>query len=450
MANSYLSRTPSSAGNRQKWTWSAWVKFSQTPGAAGATLFSAYAHGNDNFNINLGDTNQISMRFYNGTEYQLVPNRRFRDFSAWYHLVFAVDTTLATAADRFKIYVNGVRETSFSNEDQPTQNLQMTINDTTTMQIGRYSTGSNFFDGYMSHVSLVDGQALTPTSFGETDSTSGIWKFKSPSGLSWGTNGVHLKFENSGNLGLDSSGQTNNFTVNGNLKQALDTPSNVYATFNPLIKTPSGLSFSHGDTTLTTTNSQWEGCATTLAPSSGKWYWEAKYNTGSGIRLDIARLPVDLRFFDNSNQSYLTYAPYGYGYQLNNSGYDYYGNNNSMTQWTSNRGNSTKIYMVAVDLDNGKWWIGADGNWFNKSGTANPVTGADPLHDFSANLNGDPWLFGMSVEGSGGSHNANFGNGHFGTTAITSAGSNGNGSLFEYDVPSGYYALNTKNLNTYG
>jgi len=450
MANSYLSRTPSSAGNRQKWTWSAWVKFSQTPGAAGATLFSAYAHGNDNFNINLGDTNQISMRFYNGTEYQLVPNRRFRDFSAWYHLVFAVDTTLATAADRFKIYVNGVRETSFSNEDQPTQNLQMTINDTTTMQIGRYSTGSNFFDGYMSHVSLVDGQALTPTSFGETDSTSGIWKFKAPSGITWGTNGVHLKFENSGNLGLDSSGQTNNFTVNGNLKQALDTPSNVYATFNPLIKTPSGLSFSHGDTTLTTTNSQWEGCATTLAPSSGKWYWEAKYNTGSGIRLDIARLPVDLRFFDNSNQSYLTYAPYGYGYQLNNSGYDYYGNNNSMTQWTSNRGNSTKIYMVAVDLDNGKWWIGADGNWFNKSGTANPVTGADPLHDFSANLNGDPWLFGMSVEGSGGSHNANFGNGHFGTTAITSAGSNGNGSLFEYDVPSGYYALNTKNLNTYG
>jgi len=302
----------------------------------------------------------------------------------------------------------------------------------------------------MSHVSLVDGQALTPTSFGETDSTSGIWKFKAPSGITWGTNGVHLKFENSGNLGLDSSGQTNNFTVNGNLKQALDTPSNVYATFNPLIKTPSGLSFSHGDTTLTTTNSQWEGCATTLAPSSGKWYWEAKYNTGSGIRLDIARLPVDLRFFDNSNQSYLTYAPYGYGYQLNNSGYDYYGNNNSMTQWTSNRGNSTKIYMVAVDLDNGKWWIGADGNWFNKSGTANPVTGADPLHDFSANLNGDPWLFGMSVEGSGGSHNANFGNGHFGTTAITSAGSNGNGSLFEYDVPSGYYALNTKNLNTYG
>ena len=119
-----------------------------------------------------------------------------------------------------------------------------------------------------------------------------------------------------------------------------------------------------------------------------------------------------------------------------------------MTTWTTNRGNSTKIYMVAVDLDNGKWWIGADGSWFNKSGTANPVTGADPLHDFSANLNGEPWLFGMSVEGSGGSHNANFGNGYFGTTAVSSAGTNASGiGIFEYDVPTGYTALSTKGLN---
>ena len=104
--------------------------------------------------------------------------------------------------------------------------------------------------------------------------------------------------------------------------------------------------------------------------------------------------------------------------------------------------------MVAVDLDNGKWWIGADGSWFNKSGTANPVTGADPLHDFSANLNGDVWLFGMSVEGSGGSHNANFGNGYFGTTAVSSAGTNASGNgIFEYDCPSGYTALSTKGLN---
>ena len=88
----------------------------------------------------------------------------------------------------------------------------------------------------MSHVALVDGTVLTPTSFGETDSTSGIWKFKSPSGLSWGTNGFHLKFENSGALGTDSSGQTNNFTVQGTLKQSLDTPSNLHATFNPLFQ----------------------------------------------------------------------------------------------------------------------------------------------------------------------------------------------------------------------
>ena len=101
MANTYLTRTPSSAGNRQKWTWSAWIKL----GALGTdrNLFGAYAHSADNFKINIADTDQVSMRFYNNTEYQLGLNRKFRDTSAWYHLVFAVDTTLASGGDRFKI-----------------------------------------------------------------------------------------------------------------------------------------------------------------------------------------------------------------------------------------------------------------------------------------------------------------------------------------------------------
>ena len=448
MANSYLSRTPSSAGNRQKWTWSAWVKFSQTPGAAGATLFSAYAHGNDNFNINLGDTNQISMRFYNGTEYQLVPNRRFRDFSAWYHLVFAVDTTLATAADRFKIYVNGVRETSFSNEDQPTQNLQMTINDTTTMQIGRYSTGSNFFDGYMSHVSLVDGQALTPTSFGETDSTSGIWKFKSPSGLSWGTNGVHLKFENSGNLGLDSSGQTNNFTVNGNLKQALDTPSNVYATLNPLHPSlNTSRVFTTGNNTIELGGTGRVPEVSTLGMTTGKWYAEAQRTGGSGGNI---LLGITGQMYRASNIDWLGSKIYDFAY------YGASGDKANNTNETSfgNSFTTGDIIGIAVDLDNNKIYFSKNGTWQNSGDPTSGSTGTGSAFDLTApssTVDG-AYFFACSDDNAYASRTIawNFGNGYFGTTAIASAGSNGNGSLFEYDVPSGYYALNTKNINTYG
>ena len=456
MANSYLARTPSSAGNRKTWTWSGWVKFSQTPGAAGAILFSAYAHGNDNFKISYGDTNQISMRFYNGTEYQLVPNRKFRDFSAWYHLLFAVDTTLATSGDRFKIYVNGVRETSFANEDQPTQDLQMTINDTTTMQIGRYSTGSNFFDGYMSHVSLVDGQALTPTSFGETDSTSGIWKFKSPSGITWGTNGFHLKFENSGNLGLDSSGNSNNFTKNGNLIQSKDTPSIGLCTLNPNLPIPSGFNITNGNLSFACSGSQWQGNVSSIAPTKGKWYYECQYTTGVGIKLDITRQKPNMINMATNNQSYGAYNDVGYGYQLNNSGIDYYCNNNTCTTWNSSaNGNSTKIYMVCIDLDNGKYWIGANGTWANKTGTANPATGTDPLHSFSAAVNGQPFFITLSAEGTGSTHHANFGNGYYGTTAVSTNSGNGYSDAnsegkFSYQPPSGYYALTTKNYNTYG
>ena len=449
MPSTYIQRTPS-GGNRKKWTWSAWIKLSDVT-SGNRYLWSGYSASNNTGYLSayFHTDGQLTIGAWN-TDY-LNTTRVFKDPTAWYHIVIAMDTAQATAANRLKLYVNGVEETTFDTDNRSSisQDSDMGYNSNGVHTIGGYQSSGSAnagFDGIMSHVHFTDGYAYTPSAFGETDATTGEWKINTSPSVSYGTTGYWIFKDDAGIT--DQSPNSNNWTASGNLTKTEDCPSNVFATFNPLIKTPSGLSFSNGNTTLTTTNSQWEGCATTLAPSSGKWYWEAKYNTGSGIRLDIARLPTDLRFFENSNQSYLTYAPYGYGYQLNNSGYDYYGNNNTMTTWTTNRGNSTKIYMVAVDLDNGKWWIGADGSWFNKSGTANPVTGADPLHDFSANLNGDAWLFGMSVEGSGGSHNANFGNGYFGTTAVSSAGINASGNgIFEYDVPTGYTALSTKGLN---
>jgi hypothetical protein len=431
MANSYLTRTPSLAGNRKTWTWSAWIKRSSGLGSqqcllacsSGATVFHlVYFDGNDKLNHNYNQT-------YCSTE------RVFRDTNAWYHLVCAVDTTQATASNRVKFYVNGVQETLSGNF--PSQNTDMTINNNVRHDIsngGANFNGQFYFDGYMSHVAFVDGQQLTPTSFGETDSTSGIWKFKSPSGLSWGTNGFHLKFENSGALGTDSSGNSNTFTVNGNLKQALDTPSNVYCTLNPL-STDSGVTLSNGNTE-SDYDASVGNAKGTLGFSSGKWYWEVKIATASS---DYPMLGIGS--LDEQQMQKPTGGSYPGGFTNSYGGYGngnvYANGSNTGSQsfsWATN-----DIIGIAVDLDSATKTI----KWY-KNGNSTAIA--------SYNItNAVPFTV-MDYNGAEGSVNLqyNFGNGYFGTTAITSAGSNGNGSLFEYDVPTGYYALNTKNINTYG
>ena len=243
MANSYLSFTQAAGTSRRKFTYSVWMKRSSidTSGSYNSVFFNCWSDAN----------NRLAAYFYDNKLYlyglsggsaniSVRTNRLFRDTSAWYHIVIAVDTTQGTAADRIKFYVNGVQETSLDQTTYPAQDhdLPSVGVNAKAIEVGRVNFGDQstyyYMDGYLSHVAFVDGTALTPTSFGETDSTSGIWKFKVPSGLTFGTNGVHLKFENSGNLGLDSSGQTNNFTVNGDLKQSLDTPSNNHCIINPL------------------------------------------------------------------------------------------------------------------------------------------------------------------------------------------------------------------------
>jgi hypothetical protein len=298
----------------------------------------------------------------------------------------------------------------------------------------------------MSHFAVVDGQQLAPTVFGETDSTSGIWKFKSPSGVTWGTNGFHLKFENSGNLGLDSSGNTNNFTTNGDLKQALDTPSNVHATLNPLHK---GTHL--GDATFSNGNLKHQGTSSggnypytfsTLAASQGKWYAEFKVGSDpSTTMIGIASGIAD---------SFLGGTASAKGYAL-------YGNSGNL--FTSGSGSSYgsalsvgDILGVAMDLDNNKLYFSKNGTFQNSGVPTSGSTGTGAV-SITAPADNGTGVYHFAC-GKGGSATtsieANFGNGYFGTTAITSAGSNGNGSLFEYDVPSGYYALNTKNINTYG
>ena len=462
MANSGLSRTAVD-GNRQTFTHSFWVKRSKV--GAESCLFYSRINSNNHFLIRFTGSDQLELvnRVSGSNDYFVTTNRKFRDTSAWYNILVQVDTTQGTSGDRIKFYVNGVQETSFATQTIGSQSANMSTNyNTATLYFGQeYTSGSNFFEGYMSHVALVDGAVSAPTVFGEVDSTSGIWKFKQPSGVTWGNNGVHLKFENSGNLGLDSSGNSNTFTVNGNGRQAVDTPSNVYATMNPLnfglVGTTSNAAASNGNLTVIGTGAAWKGMYGAFGVDTGKWYYETKMNGTPSGSLGYAMGWVDPGFntdddINSGTPSHKFYARQGTLFYANNNGTSGYFGDTS----------DGDIYMTAIDLDNNKIWFGVNGTWQNSGGSGSNTTtySSTTLNPSYPDATGVVLDSGQNKAGvyapcafcygTGASINFNFGNGYFGTTAITSAGSNGNGSLFEYDVPSGYYALNTKNINTYG
>ena len=452
MANSYLSKSASS-GNSTTFTISAWIK--RTVTGTATQIFNAHKAdsiaGHTNFGIDSNDRLDLSTWSVN----VLTTNRKLRDTNAFYHVVVQVDSTNSTADDRVKMWINGVQETSFSTRNNPSSSQAFSVNDsasTHTIGAGNQGSGQNqHFNGYISHFVLVDGSVVAPTSFGETDSTSGIWKFKSPSGVTFGTNGAHLKFENAGALGTDSSGNSNTYVVNGNLKQALDTPSNVYCTMNSLDNHFASSTFTNGNNTVQTTGGNYTWNTSTLGLTTGKWYWEVKYEAKSNADnfnlIGIAERPTE------SSTQFLggVTAIANYGYYSDNGGV--YAKSGSTTSY-GNTYTVGDIIGVALDLDNNKLYFHKNGTYQNSGVPTSGSTGTGAISiDAVSSLTFGQYFVAAGDYG-GGSFNVtnsfNFGNGFFGTTAITSAGSNGNESLFEYDVPTGYYAINTKNLNTYG
>ena len=439
-STSYLNRTQSSSTSDKIGTFSAWIKGM----VAGETnsIFTGYTDNNNKIYLYLSDRLQVYEATSGSQSVYLQTTAKFRDPSAYYHVVVAWDTTQGTASNRFKIYVNGEQITAFDTASYPSQNADVYWNKGTTSLVGaRYvSSIVNYFYGYMSHVAFVDGQQLAPTVFGETDSTSGIWKFKGPSGVTWGNNGFHLKFENSAALGTDSSGNTNTFTVNGNLKQALDTPSNVSATWNPFSTSQTfATTFSSGNNRFRHSEANEHNvCCSTLGFNKGKWYAEFK------VVSDVASTSMQIGI--SSLNTALTTATSvsgleGSGYQDNGVVYrNGYSDVSSLTTFAQN-----DIIGVACDFDNKMIYWYKNGTLLNSTGYAFTLNAGVAKGDFYGFA-----CSGYQTSGDDIVVDANFGNGYFNTTAISSAGSNGNGYLFEYDVPSGYYALNTKNLNTYG
>jgi len=446
MASTYLSKTFGGAGNRKTWTWSAWIKKAKPSGGDGMNVLSAYASGSDRTEILLQSAGDLRLLDI-ASSTNLQTSALYRDVSAWYHFVISLDTTQATSTNRVKIYVNGEQQTSFSSATYPSQNADLQISSSIPHDIGRTGAYNNeFFDGSMTHVHFIDGTAYDADTFGETDATTGIWRPKTAPSVTYGTNGFFLKGENSGALGTDSSGNANNFTVNGTPTQTIDTPSNVFATANSLIKSGSP-TFANGNTTVATIGDN-DSVVSTFGVSNMKFYYEAKLlqtYDGSGGGINIGGLREEQ--FNASGFNSGSFSGFNASYSK------YYGNGNDGrfkegigTVVTSGltRAVAGDIVMIAIDPANNRVYAGVNGTWLNSS---DPVAGTGYIGGTQATGTGN-WFAFISSDLDKGNCNLNFGNGFFGTTAVASAQNPDDGiGIFEYDVPTGYYALCTKSIN---
>ena len=443
MASAYLTRTPSSTGNRKLFTFSCWFKKCSTGVDAG--IFNQYENDNNYFRIRFrsSDKLQIDDKDSGVTIFSLILSKVQRDTNGFYHLVVAYDSAQSTEADRVKIYINGVLETALDTSSYPSQNANAFMNLAGhVVQIARTRpSGPHYLNGLMTHVHFIDGTAYPASTFGESDS-NGVWIPKPSPSVTYGTNGFFLKMDNSGNMGLDSSGQSNNLTTSGTITQAKDTPSNVFATMNALDNFYANATLSNGNTTVATNASNETYITSTLAVSTGKYYWEVEYDAGS----DNSFIGIIDRVSDSTSfQAYID-ATNGISYKKNGSIYTNGGNMSGVNIGTYTTGD---IISVAMDLDNNKLYFGKNGSWLN-SGV--PTSGSTGTGAFSINSSPKDGVYYAQVgDDNTGSQTlkCNFGNGYFGTTAVTSAGTNASGNgIFEYDVPTGYTALSTKGLNS--
>jgi len=444
MAGTYLTWTPSGAGSTTKWTTSFWVKRANLGGTQ--ELVANWGSGNDNTTVRFLSGNNLEIVDYQSSSVVMkrVTNRLFRDTLAWYHIVVNIDTNQSTANDRTKLYINGVQETSFSTTTNYSSGQAHKWNTTYVHNIGQSGGGAGEFDGSMSHIHFIDGTTYDASAFGETDSTSGEWKIKTSPSVTYGTNGFFILKD--GNSVTDQSGNSNNFTVaGGTLTKTESSPSNVFATLNNLDGYVSHMVFSHGNNTVdngsTATNKSYT--RSTLGMTSGKFYFEAKDVTNANYQsigiTDKASGGTDGELGGSS-------ADYVY---RNDAGQK--GNNNSFSSY-GNSYTTNDIIGCAVDLDNLKIYFSKNGVWQNSGDPTSGATGTGAAFTITApSLTSTGFYFfavGDNTAANSSKWSANFGNGYFGTTAVSSAGTNASGNgIFEYDVPTGYTALSTKGLN---
>jgi hypothetical protein len=431
----YLNRTFGSAGNRKTWTWSAWVKRGLLSESAVYALFGTgdFSGASGNYIWINGD--KIGLTADRGATNETVASAAvLRDPSSWYHIVVACDTSQATNTNRVKIYLNGVQQTLTGT--YPTQNLDMYINQAVNHFIGsrRSFFTDMYFDGYIAEQHFVNAHQLTPSSFGETDATTGQWVAKKYTGT-YGTNGFYLPFSDGTStttLGADSSGNSNNWTLNnftrsagvsdcwmidvpsGNGGASGTQPSSNYCLLNTLDKGNVTLSKANLNIVRTSSTTDWEHVRSTIqTPSSGKWYAELTFNSGSN----------DGAFIGLCQSTFSLSSDFGGGTFANTYGYTTLGfliNNNSASLIYSSA-SAGEVIMIAFDRDSSKMWLGKNGTWF---ASGNPSSGTN---EAASNLASD--LFFVAGARSTANADANFGQ-----------------RSFDYTPPTGFKALCTANL----
>ena len=428
-----LNRTLGTATSRKKWTLSFWVKRGIITHQMIMTTASATAV------VKFNASHQFQVTDDTGLSY--ITNRVFRDPSAWYHIVVAVDTTQASA-NRQKIYVNGTQETSFATSTAADADDETNINSAVDHKFASYDGSTDFaFDGYLAEVVFIDGSQEAATSFGEFDEDSPtIWKPKDVSGLTFGTNGFYLDFEDSANLGNDANGGTDWTETNlAATDQSSDTCTNNFATWNNLIS--SNGSTSEGNVKYVTSNSSsnYGYRLSTIGVSSGMWYAEVKYTSSSnqaliGIRSREATAVVDyLGKYSDDYAIYVNGVPYNNNSALSDLG----------ASWTS--GDIIGIYL---DLDNNKLYFSKNGSLYSSTGIS--ITAA-------ASTTTGFYFFSASEWNSSGDGTFELNTGGSPSFSITSSNTDGEYGNFEYSTTitgdgasKTFKALCTKNLAEYG
>jgi hypothetical protein len=450
-STTYLSKTYSGNGNRNKGTISVWCKFADTDASADSTIFGSGNISNDSdctflcINPNgFGGTSTRKISFIirvgGGTVYRAESNALLRDINGWYHIVVRWDTTLGTP--NCDIYLNG-EEVSYSSNtwSSISQNTNTYIGSSAHPHyIGRGAycdaMKNNYYEGSMSHFHYCDGYYYDASSFGSTDSTTGEWKINTSPSVSYGTNGFW--FFKDDNALTDHSPNSNSYSLTaGTLTKTEDCPSNVFATLNALDNYYASSTFSHGNTSVVFNDANECFNYSTLGMSSGKFYFEGKQiSRGSGSNernyFGVTYSPPD------ASTDWLGNNNYSWGYRGDGKVY-----NSGQLQATYSSFTNGDIIGVALDVTNSKLYFSKNGVWQN---SADPANGTNGL---SVNA-GKTYFFaiGETTSTSGVESCVNFGNGYFKTTAVSSAGTNASGiGIFEYDVPTGFTALSTKGLN---
>jgi hypothetical protein len=417
--SAYLSRTPGSAGNRKTWTFSSWVKRANLfNGSVPQIIFSAANGSTLDFIMQFGqsdDTLRIS-DYSSGSASNLITTQLFRDPSAWYHFVLQYDTTQATSSDRMKLYVNGTQVTAFSTASYPSLNYDSAVNNNLAHNISRGAYSANgYFDGYQAEINFIDGTALDPTSFGETNADTGQWVPVKYAG-SYGTNGFYITGANSADLGADDSGNGNNFTSSGlaAADQVSDSPTDNFATFNSISGGVNQATLSDGNLTATRSSGTGIERSTITVPATGNWYAEFTIDsTGSGSLLwSVGVIKDDDPGLYQTTESRLGNEAEGYAYATNWSSTPVPHKSNNGTRVSYGTAGSNGD-VIGVQLNNGSLTF-----YHNNTSQGEAYSG----------LSGD-FLFGWSGQGSA-TVTANFGQ-----------------SGFTYTPPTGAVALSTANLD---